>query len=63
MDENKLKTNARSVGTETQYEIRKNRIRLLKSGKTGREIAKLLGVSEGHVSNTKKAYQENGMEG
>ncbi len=63
MEENELKTNARSVGTETQYEIRKNRIRLLKSGKTGREVAKLLGVSEGHVSNTKKAYQENGMEG
>lgn len=61
--DNKLKINARSVGTETQYEIRKSIIRLLKSGKSGREVAKLLSVSEGHVSNTKKAYDERGIEG
>ena len=61
--DNKLNTNARSVGTETQYEIRKSIIRLLKSGKSGREVAKLLSVSEGHVSNTKKSYDEKGIEG
>ena len=52
--ENELKTNARKVGKEAQYEIRKTIIRMLKNGKKGKEIAKDLGVSEGHVSNIKK---------
>ncbi len=61
--EKELKTNARQATTEEQYAIRKNIIRLLKEGKSGREIAKLLDVSEGHVSNTKKAYEKDGIAG
>jgi transposase len=61
--EMELRTNARSATTEEQYQIRKNIVRLLKEGKSGREIAKLLDVSEGHVSNVKKAYTESGIQG
>ena len=61
--ENELKTNARKVGKEAQYEIRKTIIRMLKNGKKGKEIAKDLGVSEGHVSNIKKAYEKDGIAG
>jgi len=61
--ENELKTNARSATTEEQYQIRKSIVRLLKIGKSGREIANLLDVSEGHVSNVKKAYNESGIKG
>ena len=61
--EKELKANAQKVGEETQYEIRKAIVRMLKKGMKGREIARILDVSEGHVSNVKKAYAENGIEG
>lgn len=61
--ENELRTNALQAGTGEQYQIRKNIVRLLKDGKSGREIAKLLDVSEGHVSNVKKAYKSFGIAG
>lgn len=56
-----LKTNAAKASSAEQYAIRKNIVRLLKDGKSGREIAKLLDVSEGHVSNVKKAYTNGGI--
>lgn len=59
--EKELKTNAKHLNQEAQYQIRKNIVRLLKTGKTGKEIAKLLDVSEGHVSGVKKAYKSNGI--
>ena len=46
--ENELKTNAQSATAEEQYLIRKRIVSLHKKGKTGREIANLLEVSEGH---------------
>jgi transposase len=58
-----LKANALQAGAETQYAIRKAIIRHLQSGKSGRETAKLLDVSEGHVSNVKKAYEKDGIKG
>lgn len=61
--DNELKTNALKATTEEQYQIRKTIVRLLKDGKSGREIAKLLDVSEGHVSNVKKAYEKDGIQG
>lgn len=61
--ENELKINAQKVSAETQYEIRKTIVRMLKNGIKGKEIAKQLGVSEGHVSNVKRAYEQNGSEG
>jgi transposase len=60
---NELKTNALRAGAEGQYLIRKSIVRLLKDGKSGREIAKLLNVSEGHVSNVKTAYAKYGIDG
>ena len=61
--EKELRVNARKADAETQYEIRKAIIRMLKNGMTGKEIAKQLDVSEGHVSNVKKAYETNGIAG
>lgn len=61
--EKELRVNAQKASEETQYEIRKAIVRMLKKGMKGREIAKLLDVSEGHVSNVKKAYAENGIAG
>lgn len=57
-----LKTNAKHLSQDEQYQIRKSIVRLLKAGKTGKEIAELLDVSEGHVSGVKKAYNEGGIE-
>ena len=61
--EKEWKANARGAGAKGQYEIRKSVIRMLRDGKSGQETAKLLGVSEGHVSNVKKLYEEGGLEG
>lgn len=61
--EKEIKANAQKAGEETQYEIRKTIVRMLKNGINGKEIAKLLDVSEGHVSNVKRAYAEKGIEG
>lgn len=61
--EEELRINAQKVSTETQYEIRKTIVRMLKNGIKGKDIAKQLGVSEGHVSNVKKAYKLHGIEG
>jgi len=61
--ERELRTRARQASTEEQYHIRKSIVRLLASGKKGSEIAALLDVSQGHVSNVKKAYNEGGIAG
>lgn len=58
-----MRANALKANAETQYEIRKAIVRMLKNGMTGKEIAKQLDVSEGHVSNVKKAYKANGIAG
>ena len=58
--EDELKTNALSMGSKGQHELRKTIIRMLKDGKSGKQIAKDLGVSEGHVSNVKKLYANGG---
>ena len=47
-------------GAKGQHELRKTIIRMLKDGKRGKEIAKELGLSEGHVSNVKKLYETGG---
>ncbi len=58
--EDELKANALGMGSKGQHELRKTIIRMLKDGKRGRDIAKELGVSEGHVSNIKKLYENGG---
>jgi transposase len=58
---NELKTNAVSLSQDAQYQIRKNIIRLSRSGKKNREIAEILDVSLRHVQNTKKQYADGGI--
>ena len=45
-----------SMGSKGRHELRKTIIRMLKDGWSGKQIAKNLGVSEGHVSNVKKLF-------
>lgn len=59
--ENEERTNAKHACQEAQYQIRKNIVRMLNAGKTGKEIANLLDVSEGLVSGVKKAYKNGGF--
>ena len=58
--ENDLKSDALNIGSKGQHDLRKTIIRMLKDGKKGKEIAKDLGVSVGHVSNVKKLYETGG---
>ena len=58
--DNELKSNALGMGSKGQHELRKTIIRMVKDGKQGNEIANILGVSEGHVSNVKKLYANGG---
>lgn len=58
--ENELKSDAMNIGAKGQHDLRKTIIRMLKDGKKGKDIAKDLGVSVGHVSNVKKLYEKGG---
>jgi transposase len=55
-----LRTDAKHASPEAQYQLRRSIVRLSKTGKTGKEIARLLDVSEGHVSGVLKAYKLGG---
>lgn len=59
--ENELKTNAKRLSPEEQYQIRKSIIRLMKAGKKTCEIAEILDVSLRNVYNAKKAYKNGGI--
>lgn len=61
--DNELKTNAKTLGPEEQYQIRKSIVRLSKQGKTNPEIAETLDVSERHVRNVKQNYANHGIAG
>lgn len=58
-----LKTNAKYLSQEAQYQIRKNIVRLLKQGHTPNEVVKMLDVSRSLVYATKKVYDEKGIDG
>ena len=61
MDE--LKTNAKNLSQAEQYQIRKNIVRMLKSGKKPEEVAVAFDISRSLVYATKKTYEEKGIEG
>jgi transposase len=61
--ENELKTNAKRLSPEEQYQIRKSIVRMSKQGKRNPEIAQALDVSERHVRNVKQNYEKNGIDG
>jgi transposase len=55
------KTDARKVNKEVQQELRNQTIRLRKQGRTNREIAQVVGVSEPHATSVLHKYQEGGI--
>jgi transposase len=61
--DNELKTNAVTLNPDEQYQIRKSIVRLNKAGKSNKDIAEILDVSEKHVRNVKKVYAELGIVG
>ena len=61
--DNELKTNAVTLSPDEQYQIRKSIVRLNKQGKSNKDIAEILDVSERHVRNVKKIYAEHGIVG
>jgi transposase len=61
MDE--LRTNAKYLSPEEQFQIRKNIVRLSEKGHASKEIADMLDVSLRLVQATKKAYKEEGFDG
>lgn len=58
-----LRTNAKHLSPDEQYQLRKSIIRLLKKGHTPKEIVQMLDVSRSLVYATKKTYNEEGIEG
>lgn len=62
MDKN-LKTNAKNLSQDEQFQIRKNIVRLHQQGKKPAEIAEILDVSRRHVDSTIKKYREEGFAG
>jgi transposase len=58
-----LKTNAKKLSQNEQYQIRKNIVRLLKKGNRPDDVAAMLDVSRSLVYGTKKTYDEKGIEG
>lgn len=61
--EKELRTNAKRLSPEEQFQIRKSIIRLSKQGKKVKEIAILLDVSERHVKATRANYKKDGFAG
>ncbi len=56
------KTDTRKLSPETQYELRKQVIRLRKKGKSNQEIAEIVGVYHTHVSTIWQSYQKGGLD-
>jgi transposase len=56
------KTDARKLKPETQYELRKQVVRLRKKGKSNQEISETVGICPTHVSTIWQLYQKGGLE-
>lgn len=56
------KTDTRKLNPETQYELRKQVVRLRKQGKSNQEISDTVGVCYTHVSTIWQLYQKGGIE-
>lgn len=54
------KSDARSLGSEVQQELRHQIIRLRKEGRKNREIARIVGVSEQHASTVWQKFNRGG---
>lgn len=56
------KTDTRKLGPETQYELRKQVVRLRKKGKSNQEISEIVGLYHTHVSTIWQMYQKGGLD-
>jgi transposase len=56
------KTNTRTLSPQTQYEFRKQVIRLRKKGMTNQDVAEAVGISESHASTIWQTYQREGFD-
>jgi len=61
--DNELKTKAKYLNQNEQYQIRKSIVRLHQQGKKPREIVEILDVSRRHVDSTIKTFKEEGLPG
>ncbi len=56
------KIDARTHNQQTQYELRKQVVRLRKRGLANREVAEIVGISEPHASTIWQKYQKGGID-
>lgn len=55
-------TDARKLNQQTQFELRKQLVRLRKKGLSNKETAELVGISEPHASTIWQKYQTGGLQ-
>lgn len=56
------KTDTRKLSPETQYELRKQVVRLRKKGQSNQEISEIVGLYHTHVSTIWQMYQKGGLD-
>lgn len=55
------KTDVRTLSSETQYELRKQVVRLKQAGRSGVEISEITGLSQAHISRVWQCFQKGGL--
>lgn len=55
-------TDARKLNQETQYELRKQVVRLKKKGLDNKAISEIVGLSQSHISTIWQKYQRGGLD-
>jgi len=58
-----LRTNAKSLSPEEQFQLRRSIIRLSKAGKKIKEVAEILDVSKSHIKSIRIKYKKEGFAG
>jgi len=56
------KVDARTLNQQTQYELRKQVVRLRKKGLSNQEISQIVGLCQSHVSTIWKKYERGGLD-
>ena len=56
------RTDARTLNPQTQYELRKQVIRLRKKGMANKLVAEVVGTTQSHASAIWHAYERDGIE-
>lgn len=55
-------TDARKLNQQTQFELRKQVVRLKEKGKNNAEISEIVGLSQSHISTVWQKYQRGGLD-